>query len=55
MAAPRRCPACKDQMPDPPNRNIAIERIVDREGNLRYHHCTEVNRMLIDTSSMNDI
>ena len=27
----RRCPACKDEMPDPPTRNVAIERIVDRE------------------------
>ena len=27
----RRCPACKDEMPDPPNRNVAIERIVDRD------------------------
>ena len=27
----RRCPACKDEMPDPPIRNVAIERIVDRE------------------------
>jgi len=30
LGAPRRCPACKDEMPDPPNRNVAIERIVDR-------------------------
>ena len=27
----RRCPACKDEMPDPPTRNVAIERIIDRE------------------------
>ena len=31
LVQPRKCPSCKEKMPDPPPRNIAIERMIDRQ------------------------
>ena len=31
LVQPRKCPSCKEKMPDPPPRNVAIERMIDRQ------------------------
>ena len=30
LVQPRKCPSCKEKLPDPPTRNVAIERMIDR-------------------------